>query len=173
LQAVDNHTNVTAYALCHLQGKQDAGTEILLESDGAAIRDDVQTILKNLKEHPDCARLEYWYTPPIHFAVREGNLAATRVLWEAYQYEEVTKLIAMAEDRSHTGVTKTLRDAIEIKSSDSDLRLFKAVESGDINEISRLLIRISRDQSATRRQRPNCTTFGRHPQRSLCCRSPS
>ena len=54
---------------------------------GAAIKDDVKTIQSCLAENPSSAKLEYWYTPPIHFAVREGNLVATQILWRAYQYK--------------------------------------------------------------------------------------
>ena len=54
---------------------------------GAAIKDDVKMIQSCLAENPSSAKLEYWYTPPIHFAVREGNLVATQILWRAYQYK--------------------------------------------------------------------------------------
>ena len=57
---------------------------------GAAIKDNVKTIQSCLAENPSSAKLEYWYTPPIHFAVREGNLVATQILWRAYQYKRQT-----------------------------------------------------------------------------------
>jgi len=44
LRAVGNHTNVTAYAFCHLQGERDLDTKILLGSDdGVATRPSSQT----------------------------------------------------------------------------------------------------------------------------------
>ncbi|MDE0297121.1 MAG: ankyrin repeat domain-containing protein [Candidatus Poribacteria bacterium] len=115
----------------------------------AAIRNDVKTILDNLKAEPDCARLEFWYTPPIHFAVREGNLDAARILWEAYPYDEVTGLIRTAEDRSHTDVADFLRTAIGAEASCADLRLHQAVETGNQEEIQRLLANMP-DISANR-----------------------
>lgn len=105
----------------------------------AAIRDDVETISQHLRKDPDCARLEFWYTPPIHFAVREGNLAATQVLWEAYAYDEVSRLIGMADDRGHTEVADYLRASIGAAAAASDLRLHEAVEADDGDEIERLL----------------------------------
>jgi len=48
LQVVGGHTNVTAYAFCHLQGKQDTDTEILLGSDdGAAVWLNGELVHKN------------------------------------------------------------------------------------------------------------------------------
>ena len=105
----------------------------------AAIRNDAETIREHLRKDPECARLEFWYTPPIHFAVREGHLEATQVLWEAYAHEEVTDLIAMADDRGHADVADYLRLSIGAAAADSDLRLHEAVEAGDRGEIERLL----------------------------------
>ena len=105
----------------------------------AAIRDDAETLRRHLEKDRDCARLEFWYTPPIHFAVREGNLAATEVLWHAYPFEEVTDLMTMAEDRGHGVVADYLRDQIGGASAVSDLRLREAVEAADHAELERLL----------------------------------
>ena len=108
----------------------------------AAIHNDVKTIRDHLNANPDCARLEFWYTPPIHFAVREGNLEATRLLWEAYPYDEVTALIRMAEDRRHTDVSDYLDTSIGMQSSGADFRLHRAVEAGNQGEIERLLTEV-------------------------------
>ena len=104
-----------------------------------AIRNDEKTIAEHLKRNPDCARLEFWYTPPIHFAVREGNLEATRLLWSAYAYEEVTHLIAMADDRGHTRVAEFLRHAIQNGFADTDLPLHKVVQTRNYGAVGRLL----------------------------------
>ena len=106
---------------------------------GAAIRNDAGALRKHLRADPDCARLQFWYTPPIHFAVREGNLDATRVLWEAYAYDEVTDLITMAHDRGHTPVADYLRKAIGSVAEASDPRLHEAVKAGDHAKLERLL----------------------------------
>ena len=108
----------------------------------AAIRNDVKAIRNHLKEEPDCARLEFWYTPPIHFAVREGNLDAARLLWEAYPYDEVTNLIRMAEDRGHVDVASYLRTSIGTEIRGTNLRLHQAVEAGNQEEVERLLAEV-------------------------------
>lgn len=105
----------------------------------AAIRSDADALREYLREDPDCARLQFWYTPPIHFAVREGSLDATKVLWEAYAYDEVGDLITVAEDRGHTSVADYLREASGPVSEAPDPRLHQAVEGGDHAEIQRLL----------------------------------
>lgn len=106
---------------------------------GAAIGNDAAALREHLREDPDCARLQFWYTPPIHFAVREGSLDATKVLWEAYAHDEVSDLIVMAEDRGHTSVADYLREAAGPVSEAPDPRLHKAIDAGDHAEIRRLL----------------------------------
>ena len=117
----------------------------------AAIRNDVDALKKHLTEDADRARLEFWYTPPIHFAVREGHLEATRVLWEAYPYNEVTKLIHLADDRGHSAVAEYLREQVGAGALEADLCLHEAVESGDRAEVDRLL---AQDNTLTQQQDP-------------------
>ena len=105
----------------------------------AAIRNDAPAIRGHLKEDPDCPRLEFWYTPPLNFAVREGSLDATRVLWEAYPFDEVSNLIQMADDRGHDRVAAYLRASLGTAAEGSDLRLHQAVEARDRAEAARLL----------------------------------
>lgn len=104
-----------------------------------AIRNDEKAIAEHLKRIPDCARLEFWYTPPIHFAVREGNLEAARLLWNAYTCEDVTKLIAMADDRGHAGVADFLRGSIQNGFADADFRLHKVVQTRNYGAVGRVL----------------------------------
>ncbi|MDP6778651.1 MAG: ankyrin repeat domain-containing protein [Candidatus Latescibacteria bacterium] len=104
----------------------------------AAIRNDVEAIGEHLGRDPDCARLEFWYTPAIHFAVREGNLEATRLLWEAHAHEDVTSHICTADDRGHSEVADYLRDAVGAVEA-ADLRLHEAAEGTDPREVERLL----------------------------------
>ena len=105
----------------------------------AAIRNDVKAITEHLKRNPDCARLEFWYTPPIHFAVREGNLEATHLLWNVYPYEDVSDLITMADDRGLPDIAEFLRNSINNESPDADLRLHNAVQTRNYGVITRLL----------------------------------
>jgi len=49
-----------------------------------------------MERDPSLSRAEYFYAPPIHFAVREGHAEAVRIL-----------LDAGAEKRNGTAVTST------------------------------------------------------------------
>jgi hypothetical protein len=77
----------------------------------ATIRNDTDTLSQHLDRDADCARLELWYTPPIHIAV----------------------------DRGHATVAEFLRGAIGAAAATADLRLHEAVEVGDATEVTRLL----------------------------------
>ena len=105
----------------------------------AAIRNDAESIGKHLEADRDSARLEFWYTPPIHFSVREGNLEATRILWNAYAFEDVTRLITMADDRGHVHTANYLRAEIGAGAGNADVRLHEAVTSRNHVEVDRLL----------------------------------
>jgi len=50
--------------------------EILL----AAKSGSAHKILELLRSDPHLVNAEYWYTQPIHFAVREGHLSALEIL---------------------------------------------------------------------------------------------
>jgi len=49
----------------------------------AADAGDADGLRQVLSRDPNLYRAEYWYTPPIHFAVRAGRIETTRVLLEA------------------------------------------------------------------------------------------
>ena len=104
----------------------------------AAISNDTDTLKRHLQADPGLARLEFWYTPPIYFAVREGALEAVRTLWQAYRYDEVTELIQMAVDRGYEDIANYLRDQID-RGDEVDLRLHDAIEAEDEAEALRLL----------------------------------
>jgi hypothetical protein len=42
---------------------------------------DTSTLWRLLERDPSLSRAEYWYTQPIHFAVRDGHLEAVRSFW--------------------------------------------------------------------------------------------
>jgi RNA polymerase sigma factor (sigma-70 family) len=121
----------------------------------AAIRNDVDTLKQHIAEDPERARLEFWYTPPIHFAVREGHLDAVQVLWKAYPYDKVTKLIHLADDRGHEVVAGYLREQIGGGAFETDLCLHEAVESGNMEEVDRLL---AEDPALTEQRDPSGRT---------------
>ena len=90
--------------------------ETIWEVLTAAGAGDVQALRAALGRDPTLANAEYWYMPPLHFAVREGHLEAVRLLLAAGAdlthrnalYGNDT-LLQMAEDRGHEQVAGYLR----------------------------------------------------------------
>ena len=76
---------------------------------------DLRAVKQLVERAPAIATVEYNYTPPIHFAVREGHLAVTQLLLDrgadpAYRsYPSQEALLTFADDRGHDGVAELLR----------------------------------------------------------------
>jgi ankyrin repeat protein len=83
----------------------------------AAADGDALWLRRLLERDPDLYRAEYWYTQPIHFAVREGQLETVRILLEAGAATGGTRidgdLLQMARDRGHAAVLRLLEDERE------------------------------------------------------------
>jgi ankyrin repeat protein len=81
----------------------------------AAVNGDAPALGRLLARDPNLYRAEYWYTQPIHFAVREGHLDATRVLLDAGADADAVGLggedpITFARDRGHEAVARLLEE---------------------------------------------------------------
>src|SRR6266700_6286436 len=99
---------------------------------------------------PSLIDSEYFYAPPIHFAVREGHLEAVQILLEAGADPEWNgyhdgSLIEMARDRGHDAITQLLDEArrrrarvapAEVR---SDHPIHLAAEADDVQRIHELL----------------------------------
>lgn len=81
-----------------------------------AARDgDIATVKRLVTRSPSIATVEYNYTPPIHFAVREGHRDIVEFLldhgadpaYRSYPFQE--SLLTFAEDRGHDEVAQLLR----------------------------------------------------------------
>lgn len=90
---------------------------------------------------------EYWYMPPLHFAVREGHLDATKVLVEAGAdlthrslYGGET-LLQIATDRDRDDVAAYLRHTLERRaaSDGTSHEIHQAVSETDIDRVENLL----------------------------------
>ena len=113
-----------------------------------AARDgDTDRLRAMLEDDPSLVRAEFWYTPPLHFAVREGHPDAVRLLIEAGAdifhrslYAQET-LLDVALARDHHDVARLLRDELSrrVSSTGSRHAIHEAVGDGDVDTVERLL----------------------------------
>lgn len=113
-----------------------------------AARDgDVSRLRQLVDRVPNIVHAEYWYTPPLQFAVREGHAAATRLLLDAGA--DVTHrtlyggetMLQVATERGHEEVASILRAEMDARfASDGTIHpIHEAVQSGDLDAVRALL----------------------------------
>jgi ankyrin repeat protein len=93
----------------------DAPTDDVFAMFVAARDGDIATVKQLVTRVPALATVEYNYTPPIHFAVREGHRDITELLlnhgadpaYRSYPFQEA--LLTFAEDRGHEDLAELLR----------------------------------------------------------------
>ena len=128
---------------------RDAGRgEMIWEVLTAAGAGDVEALRAALDRDPTLANAEYWYMPPLHFAVREGHLEAVRLLVAAGAdlthrnalYGNDT-LLQMAEDRGHDQVAGYLRRELRRRLTSTGTRhaVHAALAAADASAVERLL----------------------------------
>jgi len=109
---------------------------------------DVDALQRLVERDPLLSRTEYWYTPAIHFAVREGHLEAVQLLLDAGADPEWNglydgSLIAMARDRGHAEIARLLEEARDRRGrvlAGSDCHpIHAAITREDTKEVRRLL----------------------------------
>jgi ankyrin repeat protein len=112
----------------------------------AAIVGDVARIRELLAHQPNLVRAEYWYTQPLHFAVREGHEAAVELLLAAgadptfvrYGGEE---LVTVARDRGHEAVALRLEVARAARFGGAlqDHEIHTAARAADLGRVRALV----------------------------------
>ena len=113
----------------------------------AARNGDLARLRALLARDPTLVRAEYWYTPPLYFAVREGHLDAVKLLVETGA--ELTHrslygtepLLQIALDRDRHDVADYLRDQLQrVAASDGTTHaIHKAVADDDLDHVQKLL----------------------------------
>jgi len=106
----------------------------------AAHAGDLERVRTLAARHPGLARHEYNYTPPLHFAVREGHAELVRFFLDdgadlAYQtYPFRDALLTMAEDREHSAVARVLRERLgrHFALADGMRTILEAARQGDL-----------------------------------------
>ena len=118
----------------------------------AARNGDLADVKALIARAPALAVVEYNYTPPIHFAVREGHLSLVELLIErgadlAYRsYPFHDSLLMMAEDREHEEVAALLRERLSrrfaLAAGTKDI--IDAARTGDLARVQAELARDAR-----------------------------
>jgi ankyrin repeat protein len=80
---------------------------------------DLDRVTALVARRPELSTCQYNYTPPLHFAVREGHLAVVRALVERGALDPQYKsypfgdsLVTMAQDRDHHEIADLLQRAV-------------------------------------------------------------
>ncbi|MGH9410856.1 MAG: ankyrin repeat domain-containing protein [Vicinamibacterales bacterium] len=114
----------------------------------AAADGDVVSLQRLVAHDPQLSRAEYWYTPTIHFAVREGHVDAVRFLLEHGADPERNglhdgSLIDMAHERGHASVARLLEEARDSLgrtiAQPIDHPIHTAATKGDVGSVRALL----------------------------------
>jgi ankyrin repeat protein len=122
----------------------------------AAARDgDIGTIKRLVGRMPALATVEYNYTPPIHFAVREGHGDIAEFLldsgadpaYRSYPFQE--SLLMFAEDRGHDAVAALLRGRLSRRFAlaPGTEAIIAAADRGDVAGVE---AQLSRDAALAR-----------------------
>ena len=115
----------------------------------AARAGDIAEVKSLIARAPALAVVEYNYTPPIHFAVREGHLALVDLLiahgadlaYRSYPFQD--SLLMMAEDREHEAVAALLRERLSQRFAlaPGTKDIIDGARAGDLLRVQRELAR--------------------------------
>src|SRR5215471_7954773 len=123
--------------------------EVVWEVITAANSGDIASIRRLLDRDPSLCQKGYFYTPPIHFAVRQGHLEIVEMLlaagadaeWNGYYG---SSLIDMARERGHDAVAALLENARDSRGRTApgqtreDHAIHAAAQAGDVDRVRQL-----------------------------------
>jgi ankyrin repeat protein len=113
----------------------------------AAETGDTETLRGLLRRDPALSRAEYFYTHPIHFAVRSGHIETVQLLldagvdpeWNSFHHGS---LIEMARDRGHEAIARILEQARDRRgrvAPHPDHPIHQAAKMGNVERVRELL----------------------------------
>ncbi len=111
----------------------------------AALMGDVDRIKALAAKDANLVRAEYWYIQPLHFAVREGHLAAAQALLDAgadptYIRYGHDPLPTVARDRGHHDVARVIESArAELNVAAEPHEVHEAASTGDVASLTALI----------------------------------
>jgi len=116
----------------------------------AANSGDAASMRRLLDRDPSLSQKGYFYTPPIHFAVREGHVEIVQMLLAAgadaeWNGHHGTSLINMANERGHHAVAAVLEKARDVRGRTPPLQtredhpIHAAAQAGDVHRVRELL----------------------------------
>ena len=122
----------------------------------AAHAGDLDQVKALVARHSGLTRHEHNYTPPLHFAVREGHARLVRFLvdrsgidpsYRSYPFQDT--LLTIAEDRGHSAVAAVLREQLSSRFALKDglTAILEAAQQGDLAGVEQEL---GRDPSLAR-----------------------
>jgi ankyrin repeat protein len=124
-------------------------TEDVYQMFVAARGGDLGAVRSLIERAPGLATVEYNYTPPIHFAVREGHLAIVELLlgrgadlgYRSYPFGD--SLLMMAEDREHEAVAALLRQQLSRRFAlaPGTKEIIDAARAGDLARVRAEIVR--------------------------------
>jgi ankyrin repeat protein len=121
---------------------------LIWDTIAASADGDAPALRKLLERNGQLSRAQYWYTPAVHFAVREGHAEAVQVLLDAGADPEWNgfhdgSLVEMARERGHTRVARLLEQARDrrnrVSAQPVDHPIHVAAEHGDLTQVRALL----------------------------------
>jgi uncharacterized protein len=132
-----------------LSGGSHAATDDVFAMFVAARDGDMATVKQLVARVPALATAEYNYTPPVHFAVREGHRDLVEFLldrgadiaYRSYPFKE--SLLSFAEDRGHDDVADLLRGRLSRRFAlaPGTQAIIDAAANGDLSAVEAELAR--------------------------------
>ena len=131
---------------------EDVWSALVAARDG-----DLERFRTLVKRAPALVHVEYNYTPPLHFAVREGHLKLTAFLidhgadfagYRTYPFGDA--LLTMAEEREHNEVAALLRERLSRRFALAH-GMREIIDAGRAGDRNRVIAELERDPTLARK----------------------